>query len=130
MTSINLIAFEFVMENVGKSLDHYYFNNNMIDIGDAFRIFSEVVEIMDFMERRKIVYGDLKLGNLILDNNSNSLKLIDYDSSFLEGFSGGIPTNESSGIPGYTMGYGSPEICKIYQPIKENGGIRIFDNRN
>ena len=125
LKNLNFIVFEFLTENKGESLETKYFSEGGCPIQFSFKFFSQIVDIMNFIERKRLVYGDLKLGNLIFDETSNNLKLIDYDASILPIFDNNSTQTLLNMPPGFTAGYVSPELKNKHQNLIE----QISDNQ-
>jgi serine/threonine protein kinase len=44
-----------------------------------------VTQGLDYLHHHKVVHGDLKPANLLLDSNSNKVKIADFGSSIMAG---------------------------------------------
>jgi serine/threonine protein kinase len=66
-------------------------------------IFRQLVEAVDHCHKSGIFHRDIKLHNIVMDNNSNEIKLIDFDTSALSLYS---PFMDNPG----THGYMAPEM--------------------
>ena len=68
------------------------------------RLFSELLEAVNCLHKRGVVHNDLKPQNILVTNNGNSLKLIDF----------GLASDDAHYLlktPGCTSFYASPELC-------------------
>jgi serine/threonine protein kinase len=67
-------------------------------------IFRQLFEAVDHCHKSGIFHRDIKLANILLEENTNEVKLIDFDISALACYS---PFEDNPG----TKGYVSPEMC-------------------
>jgi len=95
-----------VMEYVGGGSLHGYLKskpNRRLDEKEARRIFKQVLEAIRYCHSRHITHRDIKLENLLLDDQLN-IKIIDF------GFSTCIPNEKKIKIFCGTPSYMAPEI--------------------
>ena len=95
-----------VMEYVGGSSLHGYLKSKSkrrLEEWDAKRIFKQIIEGLKYCHSRCITHRDIKLENLLLDEN-NQIKIIDF------GFSTCIPNEKKIKIFCGTPSYMAPEI--------------------
>ncbi len=72
-----------VMENVGGGSLHAYLKskpNRRLPEADAKRLFLQVLQALYYCHRKSIAHRDIKLENILLDENQN-VKLIDFGFS-------------------------------------------------
>ena len=96
------------MEYVGGSSLHGYLkskSNRRLEEWDAKRIFKQILEGLKYCHSRCITHRDIKLENLLLDDNNN-IKIIDF------GFSTCIPNEKKIKIFCGTPSYMAPEIVR------------------
>jgi len=97
-----------VMEYIGGGSLHGYLKskpNRRVEENDAKRIVKQIVEGLKYCHTRCITHRDIKLENLLLDENNN-IKIIDY------GFSTCIPNDKKIKIFCGTPSYMAPEIVQ------------------
>ncbi len=97
-----------VMEYVGGGSLHGYLkskSNRRLDEKEGRRIFLQVLEAIRYCHSRCITHRDIKLENLLLDDNLN-IKIIDF------GFSTCIPNEKKIKIFCGTPSYMAPEIVQ------------------
>lgn len=97
-----------VMEYVGGDSLHGYLKskpNRRLDEDDAKRIFKQILEGIKYCHSRCITHRDIKLENLLLDDQNN-IKIIDF------GFSTCIPNDKKIKIFCGTPSYMAPEIVQ------------------
>lgn len=95
-----------IMEYVGGGSLHGYLKshpNRRLEECEAKRIFKQIVEGIRYCHNRCITHRDIKLENLLLDENKN-IKIIDF------GFSTCIPNDKRIKIFCGTPSYMGPEI--------------------
>ena len=95
-----------IMEYVGGGSLHGYLkmhSNRRLEDNEAKRVFKQVVEGIRYCHNRCITHRDIKLENLLLDENRN-IKIIDF------GFSTCIPNDKRIKIFCGTPSYMGPEI--------------------
>jgi MAP/microtubule affinity-regulating kinase len=95
-----------IMEYVGGGSLHEYIKskpNRRLEENDAKRIFKQIIEGLRYCHSRCITHRDIKLENLLLDDEKN-MKIIDY------GFSTCIPNDKKIKIFCGTPSYMAPEI--------------------
>ena len=95
-----------VMEYIGGGSLHGYLKskgNRRLDEKEAKRIFKQIVEGIRYCHNRCITHRDIKLENLLLDDQRN-IKIIDF------GFSTCIPNEKRIKIFCGTPSYMAPEI--------------------
>eukprot|EP00775_Hariotina_reticulata_P008788 gene8788-8966_t len=85
---------------------------------DVWRYVREVLQGLDYLHHHKVVHGDLKPANLLLDSNSNKVKIADFGSSIM---AGGDKMFSMRNCPGFsTPAFRSPEsLTSGYQPSFE-----------
>jgi MAP/microtubule affinity-regulating kinase len=94
------------MEYVGGPSLHGYLKskpNRRLEEFDAKRIFKQILEGIKYCHSRCITHRDIKLENLLLDDNNN-VKIIDF------GFSTCIPNEKKIKMFCGTPSYMAPEI--------------------
>jgi serine/threonine protein kinase len=95
-----------VMDYVGGGSLHGYLKskvNRRLDEAEAKRVFKQVVDGIKYCHSRCITHRDIKLENILLDENTN-IKIIDF------GFSTCIPNEKKIKIFCGTPSYMGPEI--------------------
>jgi serine/threonine protein kinase len=95
-----------VMEYVGGGSLHSYLRekpNRRLEEDDAKRIFKQIMTALHYCHRKSIAHRDIKLENILLDENNN-VKLIDF------GFSTCIPNDKKIKMFCGTPSYMGPEI--------------------
>ena len=81
----------------------------------ALRIVWEVTLALDFAEKKKIIHGDVKPSNFLIDHTGRA-KLCDFGLAFMAAGSGGsLGKKESSGRKG-TAAYAAPELLASRRP--------------
>ena len=109
----NIIVCELLMENGGKTLRSCYFNpNGQVKEEmkkNSLKYFKELVNSLEFLERRNLAHRDVKIDNILIDDNNN-LRVIDFDISYDGGFHKSQSVQETHTISGYTAGFVSPEV--------------------
>lgn len=96
------------MEYVGGGSLHGYLKskpNRRLEESDAKRIFKQILEGIKYCHSRCITHRDIKLENLLLDDQNN-IKIIDF------GFSTCIPNDKKIKIFCGTPSYMAPEIVQ------------------
>lgn len=104
----NLLLF-FMEYASGGTLYHYIMTHKGLSESEALRIFSQLVEVFYFIQTTFfIAHRDIKLENILIDNNMN-VKVIDF------GLSDTFYCHKLSGVVG-TPGYTAPEVigCNEY----------------
>ena len=94
------------MEYVGGGSLHGYLKSKplrRLEEWDAKRLFKQIVEGISYCHQRCITHRDIKLENLLLDEENN-IKIIDY------GFSTCVPNEKKIKIFCGTPSYMAPEI--------------------
>jgi serine/threonine-protein kinase SIK3 len=86
----------------GEVFDHLVANGRMKE-DEAARIFSQIIEALDYCHRCGVVHRDLKAENVLLDNEMN-IKLADF--GFSNTFTDGQPLTTWCGSPPYA----APEV--------------------
>jgi serine/threonine protein kinase len=97
-----------VMEYVGGGSLHGYLkarSNRRLDEKEAKRVFKQILEGIKYCHSRCITHRDIKLENILLDDNNN-IKIIDF------GFSTCIPNDKKIKIFCGTPSYMAPEIVQ------------------
>jgi len=75
----NVLVNELITEYGGKELAKLYdFRYHKMD---NFKYFQQIVNMMTYFQINKIAHCDMKRENLLLDTETDSIKLIDYDIS-------------------------------------------------
>lgn len=95
-----------VMEYVAGGSLHSYLKdqpNRRLDEEEAKRIFKQIMTALQYCHRKSIAHRDIKLENILLDENKN-VKLIDF------GFSTCIPNDKKIKMFCGTPSYMAPEI--------------------
>ena len=95
------------MELGGYSSLHAYLKTKMgrkVDEDEAKRLFKQIVEGIDYMHKKSVAHRDIKLENILLDEN-NSIKIIDF------GFSITMQNDRLLNIFCGTPSYMSPELA-------------------
>ncbi len=96
------------MEYVGGGSLHGYLKSKplrRLEEWDAKRLFKQIVEGISYCHQRCITHRDIKLENLLLDEENN-IKIIDY------GFSTCVPNEKKIKIFCGTPSYMAPEIVQ------------------
>jgi MAP/microtubule affinity-regulating kinase len=73
------------MEYVGKQSLHSYLKskpNRSLEEDEAKHIFQQILEALAYLHEKHIIHRDLKLENILLDENFN-VKIIDYGFSII-----------------------------------------------
>ena len=94
------------MEYVGGGSLHGYLKSKplrRLEEWDAKRLFKQIVEGISYCHQRCITHRDIKVENLLLDEENN-IKIIDY------GFSTCVPNEKKIKIFCGTPSYMAPEI--------------------
>jgi hypothetical protein len=84
----------------GKTLNHYV--EDLVEAEDTASISSLAVAWRDLLRRTqaaRFAHGDLQHGNVMVEGNG-TLRLVDFDSAWIEPFAGSAPPTES-GHPNY-----------------------------
>ena len=74
-----------------------------LDEAEACRIFTQLMQALDYCHAQEVIHRDIKLENILLDQNNN-VKLIDF------GFSTNFPSTQKGKIFCGTPSYMAPEI--------------------
>ena len=123
----NCLVTEFLMENAGVALTQYMMKDWMKRL-DPVKIFTQISNVMRYMENLQIVYNDVKLGNFLIDNAGN-LRVIDYDISQATGFAASTTLTGIQRILGFTDGFVSPEALDFAKRQKLNS-LKAGENIN
>ena len=114
---LKILLFEILMENVGMDLKDfliYYMPHNF----NGITYFKQVINIMEYIESKRVAYCDVKSSNFIVDSENN-LRIIDFGISQ----KGGALTVKTqkflTTILGFSRGYVSPEVLDFIKR-KEN----------
>lgn len=95
-----------VMEYAGTTSLHSYLkrrSSRRLDEAEAKRLFQQLVMALEYCHRSEITHRDIKLENILLDDQNN-VKLIDF------GFSSNMPPGSKSKTFCGTPSYMAPEI--------------------
>ena len=96
----------------GKTLDTLITENTRIHPEDACWITQRTLEALYYCNYNGVIHGDVKPGNIIVEEKKHDIKLIDF----------GLATNKpvSSTLPiGYTEAFVAPEILEGKPPLPE-----------
>ena len=66
-------------ETLGEFLENNYNNKEKLK-----NLISSLIKTASFIESNKIAHGDIQPGNLMVSNNGNTIKLIDYDGMYID----------------------------------------------
>jgi len=91
------------MDMCGSLLDHLRINEKPFEEPHCKLIFRQLVKAVEQCHNSGIFHRDIKIGNILLEYDTNELKLIDFDSSIMASYS---PFRDNPG----TDGYMSPEM--------------------
>jgi eukaryotic-like serine/threonine-protein kinase len=84
----------------GRTLDAYVGHlANANDVLALHNLATRWRTVVDRLQRAEFAHGDLQHGNVLIDTRS-TLRLVDFDGSWIEAFSGGPPPSET-GHPNY-----------------------------
>lgn len=101
-TFIEELGVSIIMEYVdGLTLRDWY-ESDSIDEKFLFKFLSEICSAMEYCHKRQIIHRDIKPENIIITNNGNNVKLIDFGFSDSDSF-------ELLKNPAGTKYYASPE---------------------
>ena len=120
-----LLLTEFVMEDGGIELGEFCLNRINYPKYDEIilKFMKESAEVLRFMQKMKLKYGDLKSQNFLVDEGGK-LKIIDFNISQIGGLGCSTGSISKKEIKGYTLGYVSPEIYNKVQNITRGSGLR------
>jgi serine/threonine protein kinase len=121
-----LLAFQDTLEPVylvqeyiqGESLDRWVVTNRKIAVPVAQALLSDVLSILDYLHRHRVIHGDIKPANLVCRAQDQRFALIDFGAAVKQSASegpiacrqtlGGAP-NAHDGFAVGTPGYMPPE---------------------
>ena len=89
----------------GTPLDNYIKSNKPKDAKKILELLDNLCDGLQYLHNRQIIHGDLKPSNILITNEGEHLKIIDF------GFSDS-PVYANLKIPGGTLGFSSPEQKK------------------
>ena len=72
----------YIMADGGISLNKYFEKSDNITIDNTIRILSKVVKLVKLLHSHKIIHRDLKPDNIVIDEDTDNVCLIDFDLSF------------------------------------------------
>lgn len=67
------------------------------------KVFSQILEAVGYLHKKGITHNDIKPDNILITNNGNNLKLIDFGMSDDD-------THFLLKTPGFTAAYAAPEL--------------------
>lgn len=111
-----------VMEYVeGGTLEARQIGKNQWEVvseHEVWKYVREVLQGMDYLHHNKVVHGDLKPANLLLDSNSHKVKIADFGSSIMAGTDKVFSMRNCPGFS--TPAFRAPEsLTSGYQPSYE-----------
>jgi serine/threonine protein kinase len=112
-TKINDGSYIMIMDYIdGTSLDELIPKNSKLHPEDACWITERVLEALYYCHYNGVVHGDIKPGNVIVEQRKHDIKLIDFGLSVYK------PNAHTKPI-GYTEAFVAPEILSGNPPIPE-----------
>ena len=125
LTQCGLLVTEFLMEDGGIELgvfcqnevDNFSYDKKILDF------MNESADVLRFMQRMKLKYGDLKSQNFLVEPNGK-LKIIDFNISQIGGLGRSTGAIIKKEIRGYTHGYMSPEIYNVVNNLSPGSEFR------
>ncbi|KAI9199777.1 kinase-like domain-containing protein [Polychytrium aggregatum] len=99
----------------GTLRDHVSDPDDPVSLDEKFRLLYQVASGMAYLHSRRIIHGDLKAANILLDSGFNAV-LSDFGLSRTKHTSASLDRNRSSDLNGGTDGYMAPEMLDDDDP--------------